>query len=173
MSVVWQSRCNGTGFVQALPFLRTHTLGLCRGPLLDASPDTSLCHFILLLLLHRLKGGKARRRLLCTLGKSQWWDGDSERRLWASSLILGALLAACTSVVEITTTADWKESWEVTSFLSLLFLSSACHYLAFSWQRDNRDSWKGPLLLGWLGNGLLEWCVMLLALPFRLDLEPC
>lgn len=103
--------------------------------------------------------------LLCILRKSQQsLHRVSECRQW-SSFVLGALLTACTSVAEITGTADWKENWDVTSFLSLLFLSSVCCCLVFSWWRKNMDSWKASLLLAWLGSCLLKWYVMLLVLP--------
>lgn len=59
--------------------------------------------------------------------KSQWWDRFRAGTV-KNSLTLGALLAACASVAEITSTTDWGESWEVT-VSSLLFLSSACHCL--------------------------------------------
>lgn len=98
----------------------------------------------------------------------------SEHRQWRSSLALGALLTACASVAEITSTTDWRESWESTSFFSLVPL--ICLPLLTFLSSGGGKSCTGEWALWGIWRADCSsghWDVMVLVLLFRLDFEPC
>lgn len=78
------STSNGTSCVQACPLLGTHILGLCGIPLLDANPDTNLCHCISPQLQHMFLGWWRR---VWGQDRSQWWHWRSEHKQWMSSVL--------------------------------------------------------------------------------------